>query len=324
LSAALTGRAGRVLLRRLVQMLLIMLTVSMLLFAIFDTDQFRRKVAVAEIGGFGVATLSDGDYQAWLDKRGLNQPFLVRYGRWLSDVSHGDLGQSIEKDIDVSILLKESLAHTGVLAFFVFLFLIPISLTLGVLAGMNEGSPLDRLISFIAIFTTSIPQIATAVLLTVILALGLKWVPSKSAMTDGWSFRALVLPLLTLLLYDVGYIVRMTRAAMAEVMGSQFIRTAVLKGLPYKRVILNHALKNALIVPVTLLCLELNGLLSQVVVVEVFFQYAGFGRMLFDAANFGDIQVIQAATLVAVAVAVLSQLLSDAAYVLLNPRVRFA
>jgi peptide/nickel transport system permease protein len=143
-------------------------------------------------------------------------------------------------------------------------------------------------------------------------------------MTEGWSFRELVLPLATLLLYDVGYIVRMTRAGMAEVMGSHYIRTAVLKGLPYRRVILRHALRNALIVPVTLIFLELNGLLSQVVVVEVFFQYGGFGRMLFDAANFGDIQVLQAATLVAVCVAVVSQLLSDAAYVVLNPRIRLS
>jgi peptide/nickel transport system permease protein len=315
---------GNLVVRRVAQMLLIMLAVSLLLFAIFDSDQFRKKVAVAELGGFGAATLSDADYQEWLTKKGLNQPFLARYGDWLNAVVHGDLGRSLEKDVPVSTLLKESLAKTAVLAFFVFLIMIPAALTLGVLAGMNEGSPLDRVISFAAVFTTSIPQIATAVLLTVILALGLGWVPAKSAMVDGWSFRELVLPLLTLLLYDVGYIVRMTRAAMADVMGSQYIRTAVLKGLPYGRVILKHALKNALIVPVTLIFLELNGLLSQVVVVEVFFQYGGFGRMLFDAANFGDIQVLQAATLVAVCVAVASQLLSDAAYVFLNPRIRFA
>ena len=314
---------GNLIIRRAAQMLLIMLTVSLLLFAIFDSDQFRKKVAVAELGGFGVATLADSDYQDWLQKKGLNQPFLARYGEWLSHVAHGDLGRSLEKDIAVSTLLKESLANTAILAFFVFLIMIPLALGLGILAGMNEGSALDRVISFIAVFTTSIPQIATAVLLTVGLALGLGWVPTKSAMTDGWSFRELVLPLTTLLLYDVGYIVRMTRAAMCEVMGSQYIRTAVLKGLPYWRVILQHALRNALIVPVTLIFLELNGLLSQVVVIEVFFQYAGFGRMLFDAANFGDIQVLQAATLVAVGVAVASQLLSDAAYVFLNPRVRF-
>ena len=314
---------GNLIVRRTAQMLLIMLTVSLLLFAVFDSDQFRKKVAVAELGGFGLATLADSDYQDWLQKKGFNQPFLARYGEWLNHVAHGDLGRSLEKDIAVSTLLKESLANTAILAFFVFLIMIPLALGLGVLAGMKEGSGLDRLISFVAVFTTSIPQIATAVLLTVGLALGLGWVPTKSAMTDGWSFRELVLPLATLLFYDVGYIVRMTRAAMCEVMSSQYIRTAVLKGLPRRRVILRHALRNALIVPVTLIFLELNGLLSQVVVIEVFFQYGGFGRMLFDAANFGDIQVLQAATLVAVAVAVASQLLSDAAYVFLNPRVRF-
>jgi peptide/nickel transport system permease protein len=314
---------GKLLARRVMQMSLIMVTVSALLFAIFDSDQFRKRVAVAELGGFGVATLSDSDYQEWLTKKGLNAPFLTRYAHWLENAAHGELGQSIEKDIAVSTLLRESLTNTAILACFVLLIMVPLSLTLGVLAGMEEGSALDRIISFIAVFTTSIPQIATAVILTVALALGLGWVPTKSVMTEGWSFRALVLPILTLLLYDIGYIVRMTRAAMVEVMASQYIRTAVLKGLPYRRVIWKHALRNALIVPATLIFLELSGLLSQVVVVEVFFQYAGFGRMLFDAANFGDIQVLQAATLVAVAVAVASQLFSDAAYAYLNPRVRF-
>jgi peptide/nickel transport system permease protein len=133
----------------------------------------------------------------------------------------------------------------------------------------------------------------------------------------------LILPVLTLLIYDIGYVVRMTRASMAEVMTSHYIRTAVLKGLPYRRVILRHALRNALIVPFTLIFLQLNWLLSEVVVVEVFFQYNGFGRMLYDAAIFGDVEVVQAATLVAVSVAVVSQLLSDIGYVLLNPRVRF-
>ena len=314
----------KLLARRLLQMVLIMLTVSALLFAIFDSDQFRRRIAVAELGGFGVATLSERDYHAWMAKKGLDKPFPVRYLGWLVRIAHGDLGVSLEKDVAVSTLLGESLEHTAVLGLFVFVFMVPIALALGMLAGVLEGSVLDRVISVFSIATTSIPQIATAVLLTVILALGLNWVPSKSAMLEGWSFRELILPLMTLLLYEVGYLVRMTRAAMTEVMAAPYIRTAILKGLPMGRVMLKHAVRNALIVPVTLICLSLNGLLSQVVVVEVFFQYSGFGRMLLDAANFGDIEVLQAATLVAVCVAVLSQLLSDVAYVMLNPRLRLA
>lgn len=304
-------------------MLLIMATVSLILFAVFDSDQFRRRIAVSELGGFGVATLSEQDYQAWLDKKGLNEPFLKRYVEWIGNVAQGELGQSMEKSTPVGTLLSERLQNTAVLAFAVFLFMIPISLTLGVLAGMDEGSLLDRVISFGAVLTTSIPQIATAVLLTVVLALGLGWVPTKSAMIGGFTWKEMVLPVLTLLVYDIGYVVRMTRASMAEVMTSHYIRTAVLKGLPRGRVILKHALRNALIVPFTLIFLQLNWLLSQVVVVEVFFQYAGFGSMLYDAAVFGDIAVVQAATMVAVAVAVMSQLLSDLGYMFLNPRVRF-
>jgi peptide/nickel transport system permease protein len=309
--------------RRVAQMLLIMLAVSALLFAIFDTDQFRRKLAVAELGGFGVATLSQSDYQHWLVRNGFDKPFLNRYAAWVSKLAHGELGESLEKDVPVATLLRESLAHTAILAFFVFLLMIPLALTLGLLAGVSEGTVLDRSISFLTVVTTSTPQIATAVLLTVALALGLRWVPAKSAMLEGWSFRELILPLLTLLIYEVGYLARMTRAATLEVMAAPYIRTAVLKGLPWSRVVVRHVLRNALIVPVTLVCQEFNGLLSQIVVVEVFFQYSGFGHMLFDAANFGDIQVLQAATLVAVLVAVCSQFLSDLAYVALNPRVRF-
>ncbi|MGB3900620.1 MAG: ABC transporter permease [Mesorhizobium sp.] len=314
----------RLIARRVAQMLLIMATVSLILFAIFDSDQFRKRVAISELGGFGVATLSEQDYQNWLENKGLNAPFLLRYGEWLGKLAQGDFGRSLEKNVEVSTLLSERLFNTGVLAFSVLLIMVPVSLLLGVLAGMDEGSLLDRIISIGAVISTSIPQIATAVLLTVVLALGLGWVPAKSAMVDGFNFRQLALPLLTLLIYDIGYVVRMTRASMAEVMTSHYIRTAVLKGLPYWRVIMTHALRNALIVPFTLIFLQLNWLLSEVVVVEVFFQYAGFGRMLFDAAVYGDIAVVQAATLVAVGVAVFSQLMSDIVYMVLNPRVRFA
>lgn len=313
---------AKLILRRLIQMALIMSTVSLLLFAIFDTEQFRKQIAVAELGGFGVAQLSEADYQDWLERKGLNQPFLERYVEWVGNMAQGDMGFSTEKNVEVSTLIGSRLASTGTLAFFFFLTMIPLSLTLGVLAGMREGAVLDRVISIASVVTTSIPQIATAVLLTVFLSLGLGWFPAKSAMIGGFSLAELALPILTLLIYDVGYVTRMTRASMVEVMSSHYIRTALLKGLPYATVILRHALRNALIVPLTLIFLQMNWLLSHIVVVEVFFQYNGFGRMLYEAAMYGDIDVLQAATMVAVAVAVLSQLMSDIAYILLNPRLR--
>ncbi len=310
--------------RRLVSMFLIMAVVSLILFLVFDSDKFKKQIAVAELGGFAVSALSDEDYNNWLVSKGLDQPFYVRYFDWLGNIFTGDFGHSFEKNTEVGPLLLDKLANTGILAFWVFAFMIPISLTLGVIAGMKEGSVQDRVTSFISVFFTSIPEIATAIILTTILALGLGWLPPKSAMVQGFDPMQLVLPVLTLVLYGFGYIARMTRASMAEVMTSHYIRTAVLKGIPYNRVIMQHALRNALIAPFTVIVLQLNWLLSGVVVVEVFFQYDGFGKLLLDAALFGDVYVIQAATLVAVFVAVFSQIISDVGYTFLNPRIRFA
>ncbi len=310
--------------RRFGQMLLIMAFASLILFVIFDTDQFKKKIAVAELGGFAVSALSDQAYQNWLEEKGLDAPFYQRYVNWIGDVLTGDFGQSFEKNTAVGPLLGDRLWNTAILAFWVFVLMIPLSLVTGVLAGMREGSTTDRTLSFLAVFTTSIPEIATAILLTVFLALGLGWLPAKSAMIQGFDPWQLVLPVLTLVLYGFGYIARMTRASMAEVMTSNYIRTAVLKGLPYRRVIVGHALRNALIAPFTVIVLQLNWLLSGVVVVEVFFEYDGFGKMLLEAALFGDVYVVQGATLVAVVVACSSQIISDIGYTFLNPRIRFS
>ncbi len=310
--------------RRLVQMVLIMVVASLILFLIFDSDQFKKKIAVAELGGFAASALSDEAYHNWLAEKGLDQPFYERYAHWVGDVLRGHFGKSFEKNTAVGPLLADRLLNTGILAFWVFALMIPISLVTGVLAGMKEGSAQDRTITVLSVITTSIPEIATAIILTVVLALGLGWLPAKSAMINGFNWKELVLPVLTLVLYDFGYVARMTRASMAEVMTSQYIRTAVLKGIPYQRVIMKHALRNALIAPFTVIVLQLNWLLSGVVVVEVFFEYDGFGKLLLQAALFGDVYVVQACTLVAVIVAVLSQIISDVGYTLLNPRIRFA
>lgn len=314
----------RLLFSRALQMIAIMAAVSIILFVIFDTDRFRRQIAVAELGGLAVSALSEKDYQAWLARKGLDAPVTTRYMRWLAGLSRGDFGHSIEKDRPVRELIAGRLANTAILGACVFALMIPLSLFFGVLAGMRAGSRTDRTVSTLAIVTTSIPEIATAILLSTVLALGLGWLPVKSAMHQGFEPLKLVLPVLTLVIFDFGYVARMTRASMAEVMQSNYIRTATLKGLPFRMVVMRHALRNALLTPFTVIVLQLNWLLSGVVVVEVFFQYDGFGKMLVEAARFGDVYVVQAATLVAVFVAVMSQLISDIGYVLINPRIRFA
>jgi len=311
----------KLILQRLLQMVLIMAVVSLVLFAVFDSPKFKKQVAVNELGGFAVAALTDADYERWLENKGLNVPFYQRYVKWVGDIFQGDFGRSFQKNTEVSSLLSRALLNTGKLAFWTFAVMIPLALVSGVIAGIREGSAQDRVSSFLAVLFTSIPEIATAIFLTVIFALGLGWLPAKSR-GDGWEY--LVLPVLTLVLYDYGYVARMTRASVAEVMTSQYVRTAILKGIPRQRVIMRHVLRNALIAPFTVIVLQLNWILSGVVVVEVFFQYEGFGKLLLEAALFGDLYVVQAATLAAVLVAVLSQLISDIGYTFLNPRIRFS
>ncbi len=304
--------------RRLASMLLIMAVVSFMLFSIFETD--KLGVAGKVLGPYS----STEQRELWLEEKGYNRPFLLRYVEWVGNALRGDFGDSIRFKTPVNTLLWDRLGSTGILALCVFGIMIPLSLVLGVLGGMREGSTLDRSISFVSILTTSVPEFASATLLVALFVFKLGWLPGTSAMTGGFNWVELVLPVAVLVLYDFGYIARMTRASMAEVMTSQYIRTATLKGLPRSRVIMTHALRNALIAPFTVIVLQLNWLLSGVIVVEVFFAYKGFGKLIYDAATFGDIYLIEACTLVAVFVAVLSQFISDVGYTLLNPRIRFS
>lgn len=305
-------------LKRFASMILIMLVVSFILFAIFETD--KLAVAGKVLGPYS----SIAQREIWLEQNGYNTPFLERYVSWVAGAVRGDFGESIQYRAPVSDVLWDRLGNTGILALCMFALLIPISLSLGVLAGMREGSKLDRSITVTSVLTTSVPEFASATFLTAIFVFTLGWLPGTSAMQSGFDWKQMVLPVLVLLIYDFGYVARMTRASMAEVMTSQYIRTAVLKGLPYKRVILKHALRNALIAPFTVIVLQLNWLLSGVIVVEVFFAYHGFGKLLLDAALFNDIYVVEACTLIAVFVAVFSQVISDIGYTLLNPRIRFS
>jgi peptide/nickel transport system permease protein len=260
----------------------------------------------------------------WLEDNGYNRGILVRYFSWLGGFLTGDWNQSAQFAAPVYDFLLPRLANTGILALFVFTITVSISLVLGVFSGIAEASLRDRAITVLSVLTTSLPEFATATFLVAIFVYWLNWFPGSSSFSQGFSWRELVLPVATLVIYNFGYYTRMTRASMAEVMGSQYVRTAVLKGLPYKRVVMRHALRNALIAPFTVMILQLNYLLSGVVVTEVFFAYDGYGKALYDAALFGDVYLILAGAMIAVVVAVLSQFISDIGYTYLNPRIRFA
>jgi len=303
--------------KRLGFMLVTMLVVSMLVFLLLEVN--GDSVAIKVLGPY----TSEEQRSIWLQENGYFDPIYVRYFRWLSSFIAGDFGNSIRFKVPVSEVLWPRLANTAILGGFTYLFMIPIGLVLGILAGMREGSWFDRTISVGSIITTSVPEFASAVLFAALFVFTLGWLPGTSGMVAGWDIKQMVLPVMVLVTYGFGYLTRMTRASMAEVMTTQYIRTAVLKGLPYRRVILKHALRNALIAPFTVIMLQINWLLSGVIVVEFFFAYKGFGALLLEASLNQDIYVIEACAMVAVFVAVMTQLIADIGYTYLNPRIRF-
>ncbi len=304
--------------RRLGTMALTMVVVSALLFLLLEINV--EGVAIKVLGAYS----SEEQRNLWLERNGYFEPLHVRYGTWLVNFATGDFGDSVRFKVPVGDILWPRLANTGYLGLATMLTVIPLSLGLGVLAGMREGSKLDRTISVTSIVTTSVPEFASAVLLSAIFVFYLDILPGTSSMISGFSFIELILPAMVLVLYDFGYVTRMTRASMAEVMTTHYIRTAVLKGLPYQTVILRHALRNALIAPFTVIMLQINWLLSGVIVVEFYFAYKGFGALLLEASLNQDIFVIEACAMVAVFVAVVTQMIADVGYTYLNPRIRFA
>ena len=307
------------LLKRIGFMIFTMIVVSIILFMLLETG-LTGDPATRVLGNFA----SDAQKESWRDQQGYNQPVIVRYAKWLGNFATGNLGTSIRYKGPVKDVLLPRLWSTAILGFWTFAIMIPLSLILGVLSGMKEGSLLDRSISVFGILTTSVPEFASAVFFSALFVFGLKWLPGTSSMSGGFEFKQLVLPAMVLVVYDFGYVARMTRASMAEVMTSQYIRSAVLKGLPYRQVIIRHALRNALIAPFTVIMLQINWLLSGVIVVEFFFAYKGFGALLLEASLNNDIALLEACAMVAVVVAVSSQTIADIGYTFLNPRIRFS
>ena len=298
-------------------MLLTMIAVSFLVFLLLQVS--GDTVAIKVLGPYS----SEEQRRIWLEANGYFNPWYVRYFGWLGNMAVGDFGESLRFKVPVGDVLWPRLGNTAILGACVFAIMVPLALTLGVLAGMNEGSTLDRSITVGSVVTTSIPEFASAPLLQFIFVFYLAMLPGTSTMSEGFDIEQLVLPVMVLVLYGFGYIARMMRASMAEVMQSAYIRTARLKGLPYKRVILRHALRNALIAPFTVIILQINWLLSGVIVVEFFFAYKGFGALLLEASLNEDIFLIQACAMVAVFVAVGTQTIADLGYTYLNPRIRF-
>lgn len=337
--------------RRLGAMVLTMLCLTMIVFFMVNLDPNLRKLSISQTN----MRATDQQIESWLVRNGYRDNFFLRYGAWLgvypkqpitnpetgettsrfsfcdepsepvySGVIQGDFGCSTRFKTTVSEKLFPALKATGWLMFFVMLVMVPGALLIGVLAGMREGTKTDRSLSVASIASTATPEYVSGIIFTVIFASWLGWLNGSAATAtrDGISFYNFTLPVMTMAIYGMGYIARMTRASMAEVMTAQYIRTARLKGLTFRDVVIKHALRNALIAPFTVIMLQFPWLLTGVVIVEAMFRYQGFGYLLVQAAENNDIDLLLACSLVSVVVVLLTQLLSDVGYAYLNPRIR--
>jgi peptide/nickel transport system permease protein len=305
--------------KQLVNMLLTLFAVSFLVFML--NEWAPGDVASKLLGPFAT--------QDQVDKlnteMGLDRPVIIRYFEYMGNALTGDLGRSLVYRQPVADVLADRLGATLQLALISFAVIVPFSVLLGVLAGMRESSIADRVISIFSYLCASIPEFAMAVFLIAIFVVGLGWLPGASPMRadSGWPiWTQLVLPVLVVTFYDAGYLISMIRSSMVDVMRQPYIRTAALKGMSFRQVVGKHALRNALITPFTVIMLQLNYLVSGLVVVETIFAYPGFGRLMLEAALAKDIAVVEAGALIAVAVTMLTQLFGDLGYMRLDPRIR--
>lgn len=328
--------------------------VTIIVFFMTNLPPSLEKLARSE----GNNRMSNEQVEDWLETRGYKRSMVSKYGEWLGvvpghvykdesgaeqgrcylavedpsavptycGVLQGYWGQSTAFNNNVADIISVRLGLTGKLMFFVLIVMIPTALVLGVVAGMKEGSRTDRAISSFAITSTSTPEYVTGVIFVTIFVsstVGLKWFKgTATGAMENATFENFFLPILTISLYGVGYVARMTRASMAEVMTSQYIRTARLKGLPFHDIVLKHALRNALIAPFTVILLQVPWLLTGVVIVETLFNYKGFGWSLVQAAGTNDIELLLGISVVSVVIVLSTQLISDIGYVFLNPRIR--
>ncbi|MBO68576.1 MAG: ABC transporter permease [Acidiferrobacteraceae bacterium] len=264
-------------------------------------------------------------------KLGMDQPGYMRYLMWLRDVSTGDLGMSkagiaqgnASRIVDI---LEPRIFNTLRLTGMVAVVSIPVALALGLLAAMHPGTRLDRTVTFSTLSLISLPDFLVATFLVLIFAVQLGWLPSIAYLRgaeSGWDLiKALAMPCLTLIIVVSAQMIRMTRATVLNVMSSPYIEMAILKGVPRGRIILRHALLNAIGPIVNVIALNLAWLVGGVVIVEQIFAYPGLAKLMIDAVLVRDLPLVQACAMIFCASYIVLIFIADMASIVSNPRLR--
>ncbi len=260
------------------------------------------------------------------EKYHLDEPLPVRYALWIKGVMHGDLGESIRIKRPVVELVKEKLPVTGELALLALLVALVIGVPMGILAAVKNNTAVDYGATMAALWGLSIPNFWLGILLILLFSVELGMLPASGFVSPGESLRqnllTLIMPAFVLGNAIAAVMMRHTRSAMLQVLSADYVRTARAKGLAERRVVLRHALRNALVPVVTLGALEFGQLLSGAVLTEQVFTIPGFGKLIVDAVFNRDYAVVQGVVLCTAMAYILLNLMADIAYVLINPRLR--
>lgn len=304
---------------------LIVLTLFVVSVAIFAVTQILPGDVAQMILGRGATPENVATLRHQL---GLDRPAYVQYLDWVNGIVHGDLGDSLYLRRPVIEVVKPRLFNSAVLAAFAFLVAVPTAVVTGVWAGVRSNSVGDQLASTISLVGISLPEFVTGVLLIVIFASALHVLPSSSIILPGTTPLTrpaiLVLPTLTLTGVLFAYIMRMTRANVIEVMQSNYVRTAVLKGLPMRRIIFRHVIPNAMLPTISVIAVNIGWMFGGLIIVENVFAYPGLGRLLLVSIQSRDVPLLQALALLICVTYSVSNLLADLSYGLLNPRIRIS
>jgi len=310
----------RYIFRRLGFLLLTVLLTSLIIFVI--TQLLPGDVARVILGReAGEEALED-----LREELGLNKPLPVQYVEWLGDFVTGDWGRSFSTDSMVRPLVLARVRNSLMLAGVTLLISIPLAVTLGVLAGLKEGSFVDSVISVASLSVVGLPEFVTGLILIEIFAFELNLLPANSSIAPGESFLEmlpmLALPAMTATLVLLAYVARLTRVGVIGELKNPYVRTARLKGLPYATVVFKHVLRNALMPTITVVAISFGWLVSGLVVVENVFNYPGLGRLLVFAINRRDLPLIQAVTMITVIGFASANLVADLLYAYLDPQIR--
>ena len=310
------------LLRRLGAIVLVLAIVSFTVFGV--TQLLPGNAAVMILGEFATAD----QRHAMELTLGLNNPWWQQYQHWLSGILRGDWGMSPGLSRPVASLVGDALGRSAILAGTTLVAVCVVAVPVGVAGALLRGTVFDLVIGLFAYIGASVPEFVTATLLLVLVAGDAGWLPAGgfTPMADGLGdfARHMVLPVATLSLILIAHLSRQVRSEMGEVLGSDYVRAAQVKGLSRPRIVLVHALRNALAPAVAVLSLDVGYLLGGILVVEEVFAWPGLGRLMIYAVQNRDLPVMQATTLVMAAAYTLSNLVADIVIAKLDPRVHYA